>query len=930
MREDWHIETLNDLFAALFGPEEGDSPIIRQPRRPLREELFALFFPEALVKQYADKSKSNLTWFFNNDPRNKSVRRSLAALLEQDARAMADEVHKKCHEALWPRPGHAVFDARALRAVLGGVRLSPAVDGLWHITRPESAGQLSRLDVFFDADEAGALARMLLTLAVAGDVPAEVVGALWRGEGGDCEFLSGDATVAGSIRYCRMLDLRGRHERAFQGYERVARQLDRPAQTMDESALYCRMGEMLFTGEGCLRDEKAALRYDELGLLDENPRSYYQLGRHASGTPARQAMEKAVALGYAPAIREMGDAWFGGSARLAALRNLESARRCFQRGLGMPGADGAYCAFMLGQIYEAQGERASAVNAYRVAQESGSVEAGERLARLDWMLDAPTAEAAPQARSPLASGTRYCLMNDCTGCNRAFLEGLAGRWDVTVCGQGPASGAHVTAASPDRALRELAQGVFWGGAPQFPELVIALLSADWRQNLRHAVALLGELQRLARQLGDRAWDLVDAVSLYVLAEHDYAALLLDAACAGMGELYFRVRLCDPALDAADGLFAAAPLFLPRLRTASDAVTALKIVGCGDVAMAVLRRALALPMPAGALTVDVYGAGAGAMERRFRQLCPGAASSPELLGAVPEFHEVNVEEELPEDLLDGNYFVIAAPDDALNLTLGARLRGALLRRDPEAEGRPFIAVYAPGPLESWLAASLPAGADASGGKPGAGGWWSQYELFPFGSEAMYAPDALRGDALERRARQAHMLFIGLPNTRDARHSAMGSYYRRQFNRDTARAAAASLTYRAHLAGIDLPGWRLYGVAGEEARLGPAYSQWLKEGDNLQAAARDEHDRRNRMLITLGWQGAAPQAVAASVRRGNPGHRLYPARLDPFICPWDALEGGELLKAVRDAVRARFPERSVADPRRDEEASVRDTETMLGEI
>ena len=196
MREDWHIETLNDLFAALFRPEEGDSPIIRQPRRPLREELFALFFPEALVKQYADKSKSNLTWFFNNDPRNKSVRRSLAALLEQDARAMADEVHKKCHEALWPRPGHAVFDARALRAVLGGVRLPPAVDGLWHITRPESAGQLSRLDVFFDADEAGALARMLLTLAVAGDVPAEVVGALWRGEGGDCEFLSGDATVA--------------------------------------------------------------------------------------------------------------------------------------------------------------------------------------------------------------------------------------------------------------------------------------------------------------------------------------------------------------------------------------------------------------------------------------------------------------------------------------------------------------------------------------------------------------------------------------------------------------------------------------------------------------------------------------------------------------------------------------------------------------
>ena len=33
--------------------------------------------------------------------------------------------------------------------------------------------------------------------------------------------------------------------------------------------------------------------------------------------------------------------------------------------------------------------------------------------------------------------------------------------------------------------------------------------------------------------------------------------------------------------------------------------------------------------------------------------------------------------------------------------------------------------------------------------------------------------------------------------------------------------------------------------------------------------------------------------AYVRRGNPGHILHPARLNPFICPWEALEAGELL-------------------------------------
>ena len=974
------IETLNDLFAALFKPGEGGGPIIRQPQRPLREDLFALFFPDALVRQFADKSKSNLTWFFNSDPRNKSVRRALVALLRQSPRATVDDVHRKCHQALWPRPGHAVFEAKALREALGGVGVPSALNGRWHITRPGDNGQPSRLDVFFEADEAGALARMLLTLATAGEAPSETVGEIWRGDaGGDCDFLGDDASTAGRIRYCRMLDLQGRHERAFQGFEAIARQLDRPAQSIDESTLYGRMGEMLFTGEGCARDEREALRFDELGLLEENPKSYYQLAKHTSGSPARQAMERAAELGYGPAIRELGAAWYGGSARLATQRNLETARRCFQRGVGMPGPDGAYCAYMLGQIYEAQGERAAAVNAYRIAQEGGSAEAAERLAGLDWMLEA-AAPAEPSQRPEIGGATDYCLMNDLTGCNRLFLEELLSprsrgdgrrRWRVVVCGDAPetsgtsgatgtsgtsgatgtsgtsgaagasgatgatgasGSGLSVRAVAPERALRELAEGVYWGGAPRFPELVIALLSADWRQNLRHAVALLGELQRLARSLGDRAWDLVDQVSLYVMAEHDYAALLLDAAFAGMGELYFRVRVCDPALDAADRLFAEAPLFLPRLRAASDAPVALKVIGCGDAAMAVVRRAVALPMPeAAALTIDVYGESAGAMGRRFAQLCPGMAAAPELCGARPAFHDC-APEEMPlgdaKGLGGGNYYVIATPDDALNLRLAVRLRGALLRRDLEAERQPFIAVSMPQPVEGWLAASLPSGLDApAGGRATAAGWAGQYELFPFGALTMYAPRALQSDPLERRARQAHMLFLGLPNTRDARHAAMGSYYRRQFNRDTARAAAQSLIYRLHQAGMSLPGWRLYGVPDEEAKLGPAYTRWLKEGENLRAATRDEHLRRNRMLLALGWSPATVEEVDRYVRRGNPGHLLYPARMDPFICPWEALESGELLRAVRDAVRARFPEKSVADPRRDEEASVRDTERLL---
>ena len=46
MAAQYHIETLNDLFAALF---RGSEPVLHTPPRPVREELFALSFPLALA-----------------------------------------------------------------------------------------------------------------------------------------------------------------------------------------------------------------------------------------------------------------------------------------------------------------------------------------------------------------------------------------------------------------------------------------------------------------------------------------------------------------------------------------------------------------------------------------------------------------------------------------------------------------------------------------------------------------------------------------------------------------------------------------------------------------------------------------------------------------------------------------------------------------
>ena len=108
--------------------------MIRQPQRPLREALFELFFPDELVRQYADKSKSNLTWFFTSDARNKSVRRSLVALLRQDAAAMVGDSHRKCRQVLWPRSDQPAFDARGLKRAMDEVSLPDALETRLHVT----------------------------------------------------------------------------------------------------------------------------------------------------------------------------------------------------------------------------------------------------------------------------------------------------------------------------------------------------------------------------------------------------------------------------------------------------------------------------------------------------------------------------------------------------------------------------------------------------------------------------------------------------------------------------------------------------------------------------------------------------------------------------------------------------------------------------
>lgn len=928
MSANWHIDSLGELFYILFRPAQGEDPVIKGQQRLVREDYFRLFFPEELCAQYLGKTKSNLTWFFNNDSKNKAIKRSLIRMMEPDCRGIVNSTHQKCKAFLWPQGQHAAFDRQGLWQALSSIRIRGALNAKYGITVQTADGNPARLRSFFDADPSAALARVILTLAVASDAPDEMVGSIWSTDSSNSgyDFLSGDSSVEGRIRYGSMLYLDGKREQAFAVFEHLAKKLKRPAANAEESAMYCRMGLMLVTGDGHYRDEAAALDCFRLGCIDSDPEAYYLLARYSRGSEALEALEKAADMGHTAALRELGNACFAGSERLGCPQDVERSRRIFCKAMAVPGEDGAYCAYMTGRFYEAEGQLPAALSAYRIARENGSAEAAARLARLNWLEPEP-ADEQNEKEPELAQTPKYCFMNSDEGRCRTFADSIRGAFKLSV------------SPSPARELSRMAQELIFS-AEIIPQMNFALLSDDRADNLRQAVSLLAALQSIARRLGSRKWELVEQVDIYVLAEHDHAAMLLDSAFAGMGELYFRLRLCDSAVDAAQHLFAEAPLFLPCLRSGGAEALRMVILGSSDAAMAALRQALALPLPAEQNAgITIFCPDSERMRADFEAACPGVYSAaPALRRILPRFESCELspgsisraircasaarrDEGQASDaslspLALGNYYIVATEDEALNIRLAALLRSELLKADPSFTNLPFIAVYVRDPLSSRLVGNISA-------ESGTGhSWHSHYDLHCFGGAELYSFAALKNDLTERRALAIHAGYAGSDS-----HEAMASYYQRQHNRDSSRAMAAHLPYRAFAAGICLPNWKMYGSGREEASLAPAYGIWLEQQENLERAAKLEHERWNCFMLSAGWEQASASQVATYVQRGNPGQQLYLAKLHPFICPWEELRSGSLLQQVEEAIHSRLPEKKVHDPRIADAQAVKQTAQLL---
>ncbi|MBQ8200805.1 MAG: sel1 repeat family protein [Clostridia bacterium] len=935
--------TLKYLFHHMFRAEEGGGPVVGGYRRLKREDYLRMFFPQALYEAYA-ASLPQITWFFNGDEKNKGVRLALIDMLRRDMDAVIAEMQQRCREVLWPAGQHPAFDRARLYRLLCSVkfnirqsqtdwRILPAQDAARPSSDPAGDADDCCLSAFFEADVTAALARVILTLAVAYDAEDAMIGRIWSAAQENDATPAEDMTPEGLYRWGRMIYLDGQHERAFAVFEQAAQALKRPAETVVESKLYCQLAQMLLLGDGHYRDQAEAVRWLELAQLEAYPQSIYLLAHNSSRTLA--LLEKAAAYGHVKAMCEAGNAWFYGSEHLGCTPDRERAARYFGAGMGECSSDGAHCAFMMGRIWQEKGDYEQAALAYRIAQEQGHEEACEQLAQMRML--SPDVTPEPETAAGRGKGMMLCLMNGCTGYNASFRSSL------------PAACRVYADASVAEKLREWIGDCLQEAETALPETVIALLSADQEDNLAQAVETLSVLNALALRCPERQHELAEKVQVFVMAEQSHAGMILDAAYAGISG-HFRLRLCDPGTDAVETLLSSAPLFLPCIGTEAAGTVRVVVIGSSGTAAAALKKVIALPLPPEhPVELHAITPCAEEMEAAFDADCPGVASAPPTIRrSIPRFHPCRIsagsmnrlirdawtrltdgaqhaedaELTVGECLLTGNYYIVATDDDALNLQLGALLRRLLLKLDPTFSRRPFIAVLANSPVIRQLTGSAAANPELRSFNP-----QNQYGLYSFGAAERYTWQGFRNDVLEKRAQAIHLHYSGQPVTAEECFRAMSAYYRRQYNRASSRAMALGLSYRMFACGFALERWPLYGMREQECALAHRFSQWLQEEEHLEYAASVEHDRWNCCLLADGWESATPLQTETYVRQGVGGHQHHLAKLHPFIAPWKDIQEGTLQREVARAVQIRFPNRQVYDPQAADREAVLITEEIL---
>lgn len=468
---------------------------------------------------------------------------------------------------------------------------------------------------------------------------------------------------------------------------------------------------------------------------------------------------------------------------------------------------------------------------------------------------------------------------------------------------------------------------------------------DFDKNINDALSLLEKL-RLLTVKGGAQPELWGRIELIIRCEQEKASPLLDTACSFLAQTYddgtplfqknpIRIHLLDTAKRSADLLYARHPLFYPltlsKNKDNNDKRNFnLVIVSDNeDITHVVwlIRQAFWL-LPHNRIDVPskitVLSPNYKAIALMVASLCPGLSQFITCDGLTPSSDVVNidditfpyiechnlqlntreletfVETEIVNDSL--LYYVIDASSDFEAINLGTRIREISIRKALRKRHLKYytsdetvIAVRCSNSDYANLAKQLIVPKEEEHDNR----WFNDYKLISYGSiKELFSWNELTGGEIEFMSECMHLQYCTAPGENydynsEAPESAIWSYYRRFYNRDSSYAAAMSMPYRLFEANVLL--------RPSEWILSDSDAYWSEESrkilaDRFEKAANEvideslyrwEHSRFCCYLLSTGWLPATPEQVRYYMNNGVSRHTLQIARLHPCLCSWDAL-------------------------------------------
>lgn len=452
-----------------------------------------------------------------------------------------------------------------------------------------------------------------------------------------------------------------------------------------------------------------------------------------------------------------------------------------------------------------------------------------------------------------------------------------------------------------------------------------LLNDDFEKNIADALYVLQYLKEKSDKFHTNAM-----VEIYLRADEEYAAPLIDTALSHITNILVPVHIIDDNKSAAQHLLSSHPIYYPLHQLPMNSKATLNLVVIGDSKCAdwIIREGfwmMSFRNPKIQCKITIVSDDPQSTIARLSGSCPGMFNADNCLGPEHKIDDISfasIEKEksnlstnslktvLKKLILKKDeypYFVVCTDSDSYNLSCAIRIREIMIReyvttnKISYLDSLPIITYKCENPDIAHLSKNMVVHNEAYGNR-----WYNSYVLIPFGSYSeRYKWDTIDGGIVNKIAQCIHFEYNSIPIDVDKRDpnaikDALMNYYGRYYDRDSSFSVALYMPYRLFQCNYDnyrtIPThWSIedenaFFTYDELSGLADRYSDVVKRtGENYESLGKLEHDRWVRWMCSRGWIPASQEAAADYINNGkNPRQQLYIAKMHPCMCGWGKLD------------------------------------------